>query len=439
MKVTNVYSKDYENMMTAPVTKHPLRIVILGIGDLPDGGATSRRISLLARILGEGFEVVSIWLMHSTLKRKIVANKSSCGRINGIPFIYLSGSYIRPVKRLAALFDTVKGIWGVIWRLINRRVRPDVLVVYTPFFLKFIIPLIVARVLRIPIITECCEIRSCSTDMKNAGFLRKLANVGETKMEWLLPRISSGMIPISTQIQSFYYKLGLSESSSFLLPVLIDYKETHKKKVEGRGEVSALKGVQYVLNSGSFAEKDGVIHLIQAVALVRNLYPKLHLVFTGNVSFVAKDFAFKKAGIADAKNWVIFTGFITQQQLAWCYENSQGLLSCRTNSKYANFGFPTKVAEYLTSTRPVVATKVGDMTNYLTDERSAFLANPEDIHSIADAILRRLYNQEQSIKIGLAGDLVAREYFDYQNYINPLADFVHRCSTQLKLIKQSSI
>ena len=49
----------------------------------------------------------------------------------------------------------------------------------------------------------------------------------------------------------------------------------------------------------------------------------------------------------------------------------------RPDSRQARGGFPTKLGEYLATGKPVCVTKVGEITVYLEDNVSAFLAEPE--------------------------------------------------------------
>jgi glycosyltransferase involved in cell wall biosynthesis len=158
---------------------------------------------------------------------------------------------------------------------------------------------------------------------------------------------------------------------------------------------------------------------------VHEEHPKIKLVFTGEAT---KSIREKILWSTDSKGqeWIIFTGFLSRDALIWCYKNARGLLCCRSNSDYANYGFPTKLAEYLASGRPVVATTVGDVEEYLVDENSAFLAKPENVESITLAIQRLLDDPIRAEKIGQQGARVARQYFDYRNHVEKVSSFIRR-------------
>jgi glycosyltransferase involved in cell wall biosynthesis len=400
-----------------------LRCSILAVGDFPEGGATSQRLYLLARLLNEGLGDVSLWILHATTKIDLQENRSNTGEWGGVKFVYLNGTTVRPTGTGGALLDTLKGIYRSVRLIASRGAdRPDVLVFYTPTFLKFIVPMVMAKFLRIPVIMEICEIYSKSTDKKDTGVLRRLANSGESLMERLIPHISSGALVISRNIHNYYEKLGLPADAMHLLPVLVD-SEFYGKS--GYTPVENLRGAQFLMNSGSFNEKDGLSYIVEAAAKVRQEYPDIKLVFTGYAD-VSIQRRILESVSPKGEDWIIFTGFLSREQLIWCYKNARGLLCCRSNSEYANYGFPTKLVEYLASAQPVIVTTVGDVEEYLTDGKSAFLAKPENVESIADAIHRLLRDPVLAERVGHEGAKISRRVFDYRHHASAVGKFIRQ-------------
>ena len=399
-----------------------VRCRILAIGDFPEGGAVSQRLYLLTKLLHKGLGNAELWLLHPTSKVALPENEATEGVWQGVRFRYLSCSTLRPASAFGAFRDTLAGILGCVKELWGARNRPDVLVLYTPLFFKFIGPMVLAKLLGIPVVVEACEIPSTLLDKQAFGWVRRLANSGESLMEYLIPRFAQGLLPISLRIQEYYRQRGLADDASYLLPALIDYEFY---QTSGRNAVEVLRGQRFFLNSGTFTEKDGLPYLISAVSRVRVNYPDIKLVFTGAPRPEMRERLLNIAG-DDAAEWIVFTGFLSRDQLVWCYKHAVGLLSCRSNSLFANFGFPTKLAEYLASATPVVATRVGDVEEYLTDGKNAFLASPENVESIAGALKRLLADPAAAASIGIAGNEVAEKFFDYSVHVAPLADFVSR-------------
>ncbi|NOT10823.1 MAG: glycosyltransferase [Methylococcaceae bacterium] len=399
-----------------------MRCSILAVGDFPEGGATSQRLFLLAKLLNEGVGETALWILQPTTKHQLQDNTSITGVWGGVSFRYLSGSTVRPSTVSGALIDTLKGIVASLRLLIRRETRPDILVVYTPVFLKYIVPMLVASYLRIPLIVESCEIPSESVDRLNLGLIRRWANSGEILMEHLIPKLAVGMLAISGGIRRYYETMGLAKHDVYLLPVLIDYDRYAGS--EG-SPIAALQGQRFLLNSGSFSEKDGLSFLVAAVAMLRVQHPDIKLVFTGGATQSVREKLTGMAG-SEGADWLLFTGFLSRDELIWCYKNAVGLLSCRSNSSYANFGFPTKLAEYLASGSPVIATRVGDVEEYLSDGENALLAEPENVESIASALGKLLADPLRAKHIGRKGADVARQFFDYRNHVVQVAQFIQR-------------
>ena len=61
---------------------------------------------------------------------------------------------------------------------------------------------------------------------------------------------------------------------------------------------------------------------------------------------------------------------------------------------------------------PVIATKVGEINNWLEDGISGYMVEPHRPELIAEKIIEAVENPERNHKIGLAGQKVALENFN---------------------------
>lgn len=104
--------------------------------------------------------------------------------------------------------------------------------------------------------------------------------------------------------------------------------------------------------------------------------------------------------------------------------NAEALALSRPDSHQAQGGFPTKLGEYLATGKPVCVTKVGEIPEYLEDNVSAFMANPGDVDSFADALDRALGNPNISITVGQAGKFIAETIFNSDIQAKRLSDFL---------------
>jgi glycosyltransferase involved in cell wall biosynthesis len=92
--------------------------------------------------------------------------------------------------------------------------------------------------------------------------------------------------------------------------------------------------------------------------------------------------------------------------------NAELLVLPRPDSKQAQGGFPTKLGEYLATGKPVCATTVGEIPEYLEDEVSVYFAQPGSVGSFEQAMQRALKSPQQSAVVGLKGRKVAEEKFN---------------------------
>ena len=92
--------------------------------------------------------------------------------------------------------------------------------------------------------------------------------------------------------------------------------------------------------------------------------------------------------------------------------NADLLVLPRPDSKQAQGGFPTKLGEYLATGKPVCATTVGELPDYLIDNESVFFAQPGSVESFADAMRRALSDPENAKRVGMNGKKVAQKEFN---------------------------
>ena len=398
-----------------------MNIVIYACVDFPEGPATTSRIKMLSKILVESGHNVSLAIFNANAKQPIAANQRTSGIFDSIDFVYLNGKTYRPATFLGALGDTLKGIIKSA-QYLNERLktgRVDAVVFYTPDLPRILPCLLRLKMCRIPMILELCEL--FSVDRRKGGskenFKRLIAQISDK----VLPAISSGVIVISKCISEHLKLRGIDEAKIYRLPILVDYQRFARNPVT---PVGLLSGKRYFLNSGALDEKEGTEFLLEAFVRVSRTHRDIYLVFTGNPSEKRKEYIVEYANKTQIADKLVFTGFLTTEQLSWVYRNAVCLLCCRTNTLFSNFGFPTKLAEYLCSGRPVIVTNVGDYALYLKDKQNAFVAVAESSQSIADSMEAILANPDSATQIGLEGQKVAQKEFDYKNFVQSLDNFV---------------
>lgn len=400
-----------------------MNIIILACADFPVGDATSSRVKLLARTMIEAGNQVSLAILHPNSKSVIRENNLISGCIEGIRFKYLNGSTVRPSGIIEAIKDTARGGLGSFSYIMEkiRKKEADLIIFYTPDIFLILPTLIISKILRIPTILELCELNS--SGQVQEGLVFRIKMCGAKVTDRILPVISGGVIAISTGIIDHVKRLGLGGKKIIHIPVLVEFLKLSKNSVQA---IPKLNNRRYFLHSGTLMEKDGVEFLVKAFDLVARLEEEVFLVFTGKHS---KEKQLEITSFADdaIKSRILFIGFLEEDELIWAYQNAEALLCCRSNSRYAHFGFPTKIAEYLASGRPVITNEVGDVNLYLKHLETAYISETENPQSIAEAMKLVLNDPGTATLIGIKGQEVARAKFYYKNYVQELKDFTKAC------------
>lgn len=226
---------------------------------------------------------------------------------------------------------------------------------------------------------------------------------------------------ISDFLIAFYRSRGAREKTLLKVPSTVDssrFINPVMRKIEGR----------YICYSGSLTgPKDGVDVLIKSFSLIASEFSDIMLVLVGKADTLEDELLFRslvtEMGITDR---VVFTGKVSRVDIPSYVCNAEALVLARPDSIVADAGFPSKVSEYLSAGRPVIVTRVGEIPVYLSDNCSAFLADPGDIESFAGKLRFVLKEKELAKEVGLKGQEVALRVFDYHIQVKRIIEFLEQ-------------
>lgn len=233
------------------------------------------------------------------------------------------------------------------------------------------------------------------------------------------------LFAIMTQTLLSYYKKKAKTGSRFVhIPMTVDLKRFR----DIRDDVSYKK--PYIAYAGTFNNhKDGVDILIHAFSKIAPKYPNLHLYLAGfwHYDVEGQKQLIAQEGLSDR---VTYLGKLNSDQIPPLICNADLLVLPRPDSHQARGGFPTKLGEYLATGLPVCVTKVGEIPYYLEDNVSAFLAEPGNIDSFAEAMERALINKEKASNVGMRGRNIAEEIFNAEIQAKRLSNFLQEAINQ---------
>jgi glycosyltransferase involved in cell wall biosynthesis len=231
-------------------------------------------------------------------------------------------------------------------------------------------------------------------------------------------------ISLITQTLIDYYKTSFKTCPQMLhLPMTVDFKrfsdvEREVKLTEFIHPYIAFVGV---MNDS----KDGVSILIKAFNIIKEEFPEYRLYLVGGYNYDTPNHL-KLINSLGLNERVFWMNEYSKEKIPSIICNADLLTLPRPNSKQAQGGFPTKLGEYLATGKPVCATSVGEIPNYLTDNYSVFFADPGSETSFAEAMKRALSNLDNAKIIGYTGKQVAFDKFNSDIQSKSLYNFFSR-------------
>lgn len=277
------------------------------------------------------------------------------------------------------------------FHVVNKMSKQDVLFCPRPNWLIMKL----ARLKRIRVYTEITEVPYNQTQPSYKNQL----------IDYLAQRAakkSNGCFVISQGLETYYSNMRIPVLG--VINMFVDIERFNNLDVIENNTISYCGSISNY--------KDGVDILIKSFAIVAKTNPTIKLQIIGG--FVSEETRLqinklvKDLGLGQR---IIFTGRINAMEMPKILSCSKILVLARPNNIQAQYGFPTKLGEYLCTARPVVVTDVGELHLYLQDKISCIFAIPDDIDSFASCINWVIEHPDEATSIGQKGREVALEAF----------------------------
>jgi glycosyltransferase involved in cell wall biosynthesis len=120
---------------------------------------------------------------------------------------------------------------------------------------------------------------------------------------------------------------------------------------------------------------------------------------------------------------VIFSGVVGSSEIPSLLQTAACLIT--TPRAYESGGFPTKLAEYLLSGRPVITSNIGEIGNYLTDNQNAFFIDANNHLDVGRKIFYIQKNEAHAKNVALMGRKLALYKFNADFYIKDLLKYIY--------------
>lgn len=275
-------------------------------------------------------------------------------------------------------------------------------------FLKF------AKILGYKIVYDIVESISHTSSI-NSSLRLKIKNWSSRQMLNQLHKNGSLCFGISSGLCKILNIICVNKISVVHLPICIDvdYVSSFKKE---KGVVSEKKIKMFY--GGSFGFKDGFEFLINGFELACERQENIELILTGKISKQMDGKVQSLIASSKFSQRIKFLGCLSSSEYYSTMVNSDILCMTRINSEYANLGFPFKLGEYLASGNAIIATRVGDVPNYINHKQNAVLINPESASEICDAIIELANNPQLREDLSLNARITALKFFSSEKWSN---------------------
>ncbi|HEY0729441.1 MAG TPA: glycosyltransferase, partial [Pyrinomonadaceae bacterium] len=150
---------------------------------------------------------------------------------------------------------------------------------------------------------------------------------------------------------------------------------------------------------GTFGPWHGVVQLAEAIKLVPESVP-LRFVFVGSGSLREQVEGILRNEIEARR--VVFTGAVAHERVPALLDACDILVAPHVPLADGSdfFGSPTKIFEYMAMGKAIVASRLGQIGEVLSDEETALLVEPGNINELAAALVRVAESSELRKRLG---------------------------------------
>jgi glycosyltransferase involved in cell wall biosynthesis len=169
-------------------------------------------------------------------------------------------------------------------------------------------------------------------------------------------------------------------------------------------------------------KKEGLIDLLNALAILKRKGVDFILNLYGSGDAASLKEIEKFASYNDMHNNIKLHGSIPHTKVPEVLHKHHLLVMTRRANLQSEYGFSTKLAEYLGSGTATLVTDVSDNKLFIEDEVNGFLAAPGSVFGLADKLFE-IYQRNDLVEIGMKGRQTAENHFDYHHYKDILYHF----------------
>jgi glycosyltransferase involved in cell wall biosynthesis len=300
----------------------------------------------------------------------------------------------------------------------------DALLFYGPS-LESYVPARLIKWTKTKVIMEMCDMQSSNTNVLLKRIYEKLG-------ERLMPKATDLNVVISKFLFDFVHAAA-PKTPIETIPILADtdmFQPDATKRAAYRQKNSISDEQIVITYVGGMWKEEGIDNLMASFAqLVAVFGQKVKLLIAGKIT---KDPSCTDVeGLMETlniKDSVILAGWVDTDTVISILNASDILTVPQGNATFNKAGLPTKLAEYSSMGKAIVATKMGDVPVYFKHEDNALLCTPSDTQSLFESLERLIKEPELRMKIGQNAKNTAKNVFDYRINGAKIINFIKNIS-----------
>lgn len=225
---------------------------------------------------------------------------------------------------------------------------------------------------------------------------------------------------LMTEALQRFYDSKVCKKPTYILNSIVDTDKFN-------GITRQIPPRKYLCYMGSLIlVKDNVDNIVKAFSLIADNYDELDLYIYGppkSTDALILRQLIMELGLSERvflKGWAIFS------DVPQILSNASILVTSQPDTKRAEGGFPTKMAEYMMSRTPMIVTNVGEISKYVTDKKNAFIVEPSDPQKYAEAISFVMENPDIAAEVAERAFIDANQNYNVSSVVKPLVSFLQK-------------
>lgn len=380
-----------------------MRIIFILDNLYPNGKASSARVREYGKGFVENGVEVKVWIpapRQPYCETKTLNPNVKGTDENGVEYEYIAGTSKRHRNIFVRQLQDFYGYTSTLIRLMTKCRKDDYVVIYEGCPKWYRLCLMAVR-----LAGAKCGIELNELPYGTGKETEKTKKYRKIMLEKIFPQLD-----FVWAISESLYKLAKQyapKAKIIKVPIM----------VEGQldGKDFSEQQMPYIFHSGTlYEQKDGICGMLEAFGIAyQQLEIPIEYILTGQLeqSPHAEELRaiIKKYGM---EKQVKFVGYLDMPTLRKYQKNCFLTIINKYDTLQNRYCFSTKLSEYLSFSRPVITTTVGEANNYLKNGVNAFIVEPHRPELIAEKIVYAVNHPQETKTIGEEGHKLTEKEFD---------------------------